>query len=125
MLSTFHFPAIKVGCESERLPPEMNHKTANFRSFFCCLRRTRVRHVKLRNTAAEITQPSQERVILPNLTASDLDRGGGVGVPDVGGSDLRAGEAAVAHVSHQSAVGGVDVRAQAETVGSMYDDHFE
>ena len=68
---------------------------------------------------AEITQPSQERVILPNLTVSDLDRGGGVGVPDVGGSDLRAGEAAVAHVSHQSAVGGVDVRAQAETVGSI------
>ena len=76
-------------------------------------------HKSLSHIDAEITQPSQERVILPNLTVSDLDRGGGVGVPDVGGSDLRAGEAAVAHVSHQSAVGGVDIRAQAETVGSI------
>ena len=64
MLSTFHFSAIKVGCESERLPPEMNHKTANFRSFFCCLHRTRVRHVKLRNIAAEVTQPSRKLVLL-------------------------------------------------------------
>ena len=80
-------------------------------------------HKSLSHRDAEITQPSQARVILPNLSVSDLDRGGGVGVPDVGGSDLHAGEAAVAHVSHQSAVGGVDVRAQAETVG--YDGHFE
>ena len=64
MLSTFHFPAIKVGCASERPRPEMNHKTANFRSFFCCLPLTKVCHVKLRNIAAEITQPRRKLVLL-------------------------------------------------------------
>ena len=47
---------------------------------------------------------------------TDLDGDGGVCVPDVGGADLRSGEAAVANVAHQGAVGGVDVRAQAETM---------
>ena len=50
-----------------------------------------------------------------NLTYFDC--GGGVGVSDVGRADLLAGEAAVAHVGHQSAVGGVDIRAEAVKVG--------
>ena len=46
-------------------------------------------------------------------TLTDLDCGGGVGVPHVGGADLLPGQSAVAHVGHQGAVGGVDVRAEA------------
>ena len=46
-------------------------------------------------------------------TLTDLDCGGGVGVPQAGGADLLAGEAPVAHVGHQGAVGRVDFGAEA------------
>ena len=54
-------------------------------------------------------------------TLTDLDCGGGVGVPHVGGADLLAGQSAVAHVGHQGAVGGVDVRAEAAITLGIFD----